>query len=82
MSSVSAQLALSYLSVTAHQKTGSKYTGTIQEANTFFKGTVCGLDIPQVPNGTALLLYVPITGLRDVASGLLEKMTGKKKGRN
>ena len=49
------------------------YTGTTQEANTFFKGTLCSPNIPQGPDGTPLLLYVPITGLKEVASGLLEK---------
>ena len=46
-------------------------TGTTQEANSFFKKTVCSLNI-QGPN-LAVLLYVPITGLKEVASGLLEK---------
>ena len=68
---MSSQLPLSHCT-----RKDRHYTGTTQEANTFFKGTVCSLNIPQGPDGTPLLLYVPMTELKEVASGLLEKKKG------
>ena len=53
------------------------YKGTKQEANTFFKETVCSLNIPQGPDRAPVLVRAHI-GMKEVASGLLEK----KKGRN